>query len=104
MQNYLKPSKVKLTEEEIQTIFKIRSRVTDVKLNYRGKYENFECRICQKEEESQNHLYECSEIPKTTIDETKRVKFETTFGENVRNQAAVVKEFIRRMDIRSKIG
>ena len=37
MQNYLKPSKMKLTEEEIQTIFKIRSRVTDVKLNCRGK-------------------------------------------------------------------
>ena len=62
MQNYLKPSRVKLTEEEIQTIFKIRSRGTDVKLNYRGKYENLECRVCKKEEESQKHLHECDEV------------------------------------------
>ena len=71
MQNYLKPSRVKLTEEEIQTIFKIRSRGTDVKLNYREKYENLECRVCKKEEESQKHLYECDDISKMISDNTK---------------------------------
>ena len=71
MQNYLKPRRVKLTEEEIQTIFKIRSQGRDVKLNYRGKYANLECRVCKKEEESQKHLYECDDISKMISDNTK---------------------------------
>ena len=101
MQNYLKPSRVKLTEEEIQTIFKIRSRVTDVKLNYRGKYENLECRVCKKEEESQKHLYECDDISKSIADNRKKVEFEKIFGENLRNQVEIAKEFIKRMKIKS---
>ena len=40
----------------------MRSRVTNVKLNFRGKFENFECRACNKEEESQKHVYECEKI------------------------------------------
>ena len=37
MQNYLKASRVKATQNEIETIFKMRSRMADVKLNFRGK-------------------------------------------------------------------
>ena len=42
MQRYLKSSKEKIKQEEAQTIFKLRSRVTDVKINLRGKYETLE--------------------------------------------------------------
>ena len=62
MQNYLKPSRVRISQNEIQTIFKLRSRVIDVKQNFRGKYENLECRSCKSEEESQKHVYECWKI------------------------------------------
>ena len=40
MQTYLKPSKKRITNEERQQIFKLRSRVTDVKMNFKKKYEN----------------------------------------------------------------
>ena len=43
MQKYLKPNDLKITKENAVTIFKLRSRVTDVKINYRGKYETLEC-------------------------------------------------------------
>ena len=56
MQNYLKGNKSKITVELAQTIFKMRSRVTEVKLNYRGKYENLECEVCGKMEKSQKHI------------------------------------------------
>ena len=46
MQNYLKPNRVMITQNEIQTMFKLRSRVTDVKQNFKAKYENLECRNC----------------------------------------------------------
>ena len=59
-----KPSRVIITQNEIQTIFKLRSRVTDVKQNFKAKYENLECRNYKVEEESQNHVYECWEIIK----------------------------------------
>ena len=48
MQNYLKPSRVMITQNEIQTIFKLRSRVTDVKQNFKAKYENLECRKLER--------------------------------------------------------
>ena len=39
MQKYLKPSNLKTKKEDAITIFKLRSRVEDVKINFRGKYE-----------------------------------------------------------------
>ena len=56
MQRYLKPNQLKITKEDAITIFKLRSRVTDVKINYRGKYENLECDLCNEEEELQEHI------------------------------------------------
>ena len=79
MQNYLKPSRIKLTQNEIKTIFEIRSRVTKVKSNLRGNYENLECRICKKEEESQKHVYECDEIRKISKSNDKIVEYEKIF-------------------------
>ena len=42
-------------------MFKLRTRVTDVKCNYKGKYESFECEICKKDDESQKilNILEC---------------------------------------------
>ena len=54
----------KINQEEVQTIFKMRSRVTEVKTNFRGKYESFECDLCNKEDESKKHMIECTEILK----------------------------------------
>ena len=38
----------KINQEEVKTICKMRSRVTEVKTNFRGKYESFECVIYNK--------------------------------------------------------
>ena len=52
MQKYLISSEVKIAQEEAEEIFKLRTRVTDVKYNYKGKYESFEFEICTKDKES----------------------------------------------------
>ena len=62
MQKYLKTNKI-ATIEDSQEIFKIRSKVTDVKINFKGKYDSFECFFCD-EEESQKHVMECKYINK----------------------------------------
>ena len=48
MQRYFKAGGFKINQEEVKTIFKIRSRVPEVKTNFRGKYESFECVLCNK--------------------------------------------------------
>ena len=103
MQNYLKASRVKATQNEIETIFKMRSRMADVKLNFRGKYENLECRACYQEEESQKHLYECLEILKNKQTKTKMMKYEYIFGENSRFQVEIAKHFLENIEIRNTL-
>ena len=60
MQKYLKPNKI-ATIEESQEIFKMRSKVTDVKGNFKGKYDSIECNFCN-EDKLQNHIMECKFI------------------------------------------
>ena len=102
MQNYLKPSRVKINQNEIQTIFKLRSRVIDVKQNFRGKYENLECRSCKSEEESQKHVYEYWKIKENNENKRKMIEYENIFGENSKNQAEIAKNFLEILEIREK--
>ena len=65
MQSYLLPNEVFATKNEIELIFKMRCRVTHVKMNLKGLYDTYECGVCLKEDESQEHIYKCKEIWKT---------------------------------------
>ena len=62
-----------------------------------GNYENLECRICKKEEESQKHVYECDEIRKIRKYNGKIVEYEKIFGENLRLQKEIAKYFAENM-------
>ena len=104
MQNYLKPIRVKATKNEIQTIFELRSRMADVKLNFRGKFENFECRVCKNNEESQKHAYECMEIMKIRKMEKQKIEYENIFEGNVRKQIQIARDFRENMKILSKVN
>ena len=42
MQKYLQPNSEKIRKEEAQLIFKLRSRMTNVKTNFKGKFDNLE--------------------------------------------------------------
>ena len=62
MQKYLQPNQTKITNEEAQLVFKLRCRVTETKVNLKGKYDLLECDACGKEEETQEHILLCTEI------------------------------------------
>ena len=81
MSDYLKPSIYQVCKEEAQLIFKIRCRVTNVKTNQRGKYDDLKCRICKEEEESQEHLIICKDLKTNT--EIENVKYEQIFDGTV---------------------
>ncbi len=46
----------KLNRHQVSTIFKARTRMIDVKNNFRGKYPDIKCRGCNNENETQTHV------------------------------------------------
>ena len=52
----------KLNRYQVSTIFKARTRMLDVKNNFRGKYNDNICRGCGITEETQEHVNECTGI------------------------------------------
>ena len=103
IQNYLKPINVKIKIEEAQEIFRMRSRVSDVKMNYKEKYENFDCDICKEENETQIHLIECKEINNHKKEYEKPPEYEELLKKNVQNQLKIVRHFLQNIKIRERI-
>ena len=102
MQAYLKANESKITQLEAREIFKLRCRVTDVKANFKGKFDNIECELCNEhEEENQKHIMHCKTLNKT---ENKIIlKFDEILKSNVKNQLQIVRRFIENMKIRKQI-
>ena len=103
MQQYLKPINIKISIEEAQEIFKMRCRVADVKMNFKGKYENLDCDICNEENETQIHLIECKEINKNEREYEKPPEYEELFKTNIQNQLKLVRKFLKNIKIREKM-
>ena len=60
---YLKSNQLNL--EEVQTLYKLRNRVIDLKENFKSSYQkNMWCRTCFLFNESQSHLLQCPAIVK----------------------------------------
>ena len=101
MQKYLKPNGEKITQEEAKLIFKLRSKVTEVKQNFRGKYESVECELCG-EEETQAHIMTCIKLKKYETNET-IPEFEEIYKENVKNQLKIARKFNENMKKRKTL-
>ena len=69
----------KLTRLEVSTIFKTRTRMLDVKNNFRGMYTNLTCRGCGKTDETQQHVLEKCETIHLT--EKSKINQEEIFAE-----------------------
>ena len=60
-----------LTRSEVSTIFRARTRMLNVKTNYKNKYKDTTCRGCGQQEETQDHvLNECNKIHKDNSTKT----------------------------------
>ena len=66
LQKYLKSNSINTSQAKL--LFKIRSRMLHVKLNYKNMYKDkptgFNCAICGNEPESQLHAVTCQKLPK----------------------------------------
>ena len=79
MQDYLTPDS-EFTVIKKQDIFKMRTRMLDIKENMKGKHSNFHCEACQlkgiKKRETQKHVYKCK---KFNI-KVRQIRYKEIFG------------------------
>ena len=90
IQNYLKTDS-KMTNDEKQLLFRMRTRMTDVKLNFKNKYVDHLCLLGQIEEESQSHLMECLILKDKceALKENMEVEYKDIFKNNTKQQKAI---------------
>ena len=62
-----------------------------------------ECRVCQNNEESQKHAYECDDILKLRRIKNQKTEYENIFGQNKRKQIQIAKDFTENMKILNKV-
>ena len=90
-----------LNFEEARAIFMMLTRMIDVKANFKNKYRNLECEICGIEDNTQ-HLFKCKRYQELN----ERIKGETLQeilrNNNVKDIASILKEIIRKKDVKRK--
>ena len=79
MKRYLIPSD--LSNTQVKFIFQARTRMLNVKANYKNGNSDLKCRACNKFEENQPHLLVCEELSKSLISKENPV-YEDIFSEN----------------------
>ena len=103
IQSYLMPSEMKMSNEERQLIFKLRSGVTNVKMNTKGMYDDYECELCGEENETQKHILECKELTKNNNSKRNIPNYEKLFTGNVKDKLEIARIFIENIKIRDEI-
>ena len=100
IKDYLLPNINKISKEEIQLIFRLRCKLTNVKMNMNGMYDQFQCQICEKEEESQIHIYECNKIWEIrNMNMSNKPKYEMIENGNLKQKLMVAKIFYENYNI-----
>ena len=80
----------------------MRSRVTDLKMNFKRKYKDFKCIACNEEEETQKHVLECTEIKKKQPNLKLDLKYEKLFNGNLNDKIQIARNFKENMAVREK--
>ena len=94
LQHYLSPTTLEVSEAKL--LFQLRSRMTNVKVNFRNKYADLTCPICKIEgsEDSQQHIYECVELLKNkNIVADEHIVYFHIFDKDMEKQVAALRLF-----------
>ena len=100
-QPYLQPNQI--SSHEAKFIFLLRTRMLDVKMNYRNKHPNLSCPICESANDEQAHLLACVKL----VDEMELVEdgfsyeniFESNLDEILRVSRRIQTNFKKRKDL-----
>ena len=88
----------KLNRNQVSCIFKARTRMLNVKSNFKNGHQEHKCRACKQKEETQTHvLEECHKLN----DKHQKITKEMIFSENIeelRKTAKAIQERIEKLE------
>ena len=107
MADYLEPNNINIKQSEAQTLFKLKSKMVDVKANYPTAFRNnINCTLCEKEgntrKDSQKHILKCPVI-KRKILENEKFNYKDLTSESLKYQIRIVKRFQKNYLIRKQL-
>ena len=102
-QSYLK-SDNDLKNEEKEVLFKFRTRMADLKMNFKNMHIDHTCPLCKEHDDSQKHILECETILNKSEDlaNNSRVEYEDIF-EGKSKQIEAIKLISKAFKVREKL-
>ena len=103
IQDYLK-SDSRITNNEKYLLAKLRTRMTEVKINFRGKYEDLLCPLCTTQQDNQSHLLYCNVLIENCqeLSDNQEVEYEDIFSSKDK-QIIAVKLLSKIWEVREKL-
>ena len=100
-QEYLESEE--LTTAEKKLLFRLRSRMVDIKSNFKAKFkDDLLCTFCKKKEETQRHLMECETV-QNELDLDNSVKADDIF-KDIKHQIKAVKVWKKILSLKKNIS
>ena len=90
-----------MSQEDCESIFKLRCRETKVKANMKGNYENYECDACGEHQEDQEHILKCDQLSQMnkSKNDNETPDYDKIFDGNVMEQVTIAKIFQQKMKL-----
>ena len=89
IQDYLSPNEI--GTHEAKFIFYLRTRMVDVKTNYRGSNSNLLCPLCKNDQDTQEHLLTCTKLDDGNYVLTAIPNYRDLFGENLERKVTLAR-------------
>ena len=102
IQNYLVSSQLKTTEKKL--LFQLRTRMVDVRVNFKNRHSDTICPVCGLSEDEQNHVLECKVLLSNISDiTTEKVEYEDIFHCDISKQTNILRIFHKLWKKRNQI-
>ena len=89
----MKPNSLKLNPKEAKLIFNLRSRMTEVKNNFKNDFEDLACRACGLEEETQQHVLQCKVLKDPFNPSENLIEYESIKNGTVEDKLKIAKRY-----------
>ena len=94
MQNYLGGSELETREKKF--LFLLRTRMLDVKINFRNHHSDLCCPLCGTSEDDQKHNLECSVLLQNITDvATEKTNYDDIYVNNISKQVKILRIFMK---------
>ena len=103
-QTYLK-SNSEFSNDEKYLLIKLRTRMCEMKSNYKNKYNNIQCELCKVSIDEQSHLFYCEKILQNckNMAENVTIEYEDIFSLNIHKQVQATRLIKEAWEVREQL-